>query len=319
MKRIISAVLIVVMLLIAGVAFADSIGSIIPNGSMWGISQDDFSAISEADCTRFYLGKTPGLLVSGVEIDSYAMDCYYLFGAPMQTSSGESYWGLSKVTCLWSGTEKRTSDELRQCYGILVDDMKAEIGEPVSVDKAKTTWKDKEYIVEIGTGRFAKYTGSENYTIAIIITWANIPKPTPQPSPTPKPTKVPKPEYGEMDYKGVSRNPEKYEGKLVKFTGIVVQATETVGSGEDDGVYWYDDIYVLRVATKYKKYKSIDGYDTDDIVYVVVRKNKVEGGRILEDDKINVYGKYDGIETYEAIFGNSVSIPRIEASRVVIK
>ena len=75
----------------------------------------------------------------------------------------------------------------------------------------------------------------------------------------------------------------------------------------------------MRVASKYKRYKYADGYDTDDIVYVVVPTSKVEGGRILEDDKVSIYGRYDGIETYEALLGNRVSIPRVEATRVVIK
>ena len=86
-----------------------------------------------------------------------------------------------------------------------------------------------------------------------------------------------------------------------------------------NGVSWVNDSYVLRVASKYRKYSHISGYDTDDIVYVVVPKDKVEGGRILEDDKVSVYGEYDGIETYTTILGGSVSIPRIEATRVVIK
>ncbi len=141
-------------------------------------------------------------------------------------------------------------------------------------------------------------------------------KPAPTPKPTPTPT--PKPEYAKIDYKGCSRHPESYKGKLVKFTGIVVQAQETFGI-KVNGVSWVNDSYVLRVASKYRKYKHINGYDTDDIVYVVVPKDNVEGGRILEDDKVSVYGRYDGIETYEAVLGNSISIPRVEATRVVIK
>ena len=143
---------------------------------------------------------------------------------------------------------------------------------------------------------------------------AREPAPTPRPTPTP----TPKPEYAKINYKGVSRNPDNYKGKLVKFTGIVVQAQETYGV-EYTGGSLFDQYYVLRVASKYKKYRYIDGYETDDIVYVVVPTSKVEGGRILEDDKVSVYGRYDGIETYEALLGNSVSIPRVEATKVVIK
>ena len=148
---------------------------------------------------------------------------------------------------------------------------------------------------------------------------AKKPAPTPKPTPTPRPTPTPapKPEYAKINYKGVSRNPDDYKGKLVKFSGVVVQTTETYGV-EYTGGSLFDQYYVLRVASKYKKYRTIDGYDTDDIVYVVVPISKVEGGRILEDDIVWVYGRYDGIETYEALLGNSVSIPRVEATRVVI-
>ena len=104
----------------------------------------------------------------------------------------------------------------------------------------------------------------------------------------------------------------------MKFSGIVVQAQESTFVQYEGGSL-FDDYYILRVASKYEKLKYYDGYDTDDIVYVVVPKSKVEGGRILDDDKVYIYGRYDGIETYTTILGASISIPRVEASRVVIQ
>lgn len=79
-KRIIVVTLVVVILIITGIAFADGIESIIPSDSMWGISQEDFKAVNTANCTECSIGKKTGLLVSGIEIDSYDMDCYYVFG-----------------------------------------------------------------------------------------------------------------------------------------------------------------------------------------------------------------------------------------------
>ena len=62
--------------------------------------------------------------------------------------------------------------------------------------------------------------------------------------------------------------------------------------------------YALRVATKGKY---------DNVIYVIIPYDAVEGGgRILEDDRVTIYGQYDGIETYKTIFGASVSIPRID-------
>jgi hypothetical protein len=45
------------------------------------------------------------------------------------------------------------------------------------------------------------------------------------------------------------------------------------------------------------------------------RKSTTES-RILEDDIIAMYGKLAGLETYETIFGSSVTIPRFYAQYI---
>lgn len=329
MKRVI--VIALILLLIPAVAYADSIGDIIPDTGLWGISQKAFKAQNASDFSECKIGNKKGLMISDVEVDTYAMDCYYVFGEKMNDSKGWTYSGLSKITYILNDSEI-FEDEFATCYDTLVADLTEVIGEPDSVKKSVATWNKDRYKIEIGKAKVSKYTGSDQTTVVIVISGIDIPKPTvaptstPKPTPTPRPTRkptvkptaTPKPDYQTIDYKGVSRYPDRYKGQYVKFTGIVVQAQETYGVAYEGGSY-FDNYYILRVASKYEKYKYYDGYSTDDIVYVVVPVSKVEGGRILDDDKVSIYGRYDGIETYKTVLGAAVSIPRIEANRVVIK
>ncbi len=128
---------------------------------------------------------------------------------------------------------------------------------------------------------------------------------TPKPTKTPKPTSTPKKTsssskstYEKLNWKGVSRNPSQYTGRKVKFRGKVLQVMESFST------------YELRIATS---------GNYDDVVYVIAEMNKVDGGRILEDDTVFVYGEYDGIKTYTAVLGNSISIPLIQAYSVTIQ
>ena len=118
--------------------------------------------------------------------------------------------------------------------------------------------------------------------------------------------------YKKIDWKGVSRNPDKFEGQTVQFTGYVLQVMENqFTSYEDDsGTHMSFNNYALRVTTKGKY---------DDVVYVMLPYDAVEGGgRLLEGDKVTIYGTYDGLETYETIFGASVTLPRISGEYLVI-
>lgn len=87
----------------------------------------------------------------------------------------------------------------------------------------------------------------------------------------------------------LSRDPDKYEGKLIKISGKVLQ--EMTGS--------------YRIAT--------DG-GWDNVVYI----NYYPAGekRILEDDYITVYGTFDGLTSYETVLGATVTIPEITGKYV---
>ena len=108
--------------------------------------------------------------------------------------------------------------------------------------------------------------------------------------------------YQSLDYKAMSRDPDTYEGNLYKFDGKVVQVME---QSQTDGT----TLVALRVASKGRY---------DDVVYVVYYRGSGEA-RILEDDKVTVYGTSRGLYTYETVMGAEVTIPMIMADSVTVK
>lgn len=104
--------------------------------------------------------------------------------------------------------------------------------------------------------------------------------------------------YETLDYKGVSRNPDEYEGRYVKFSGKVAQVIEYLEYG----------LVSFRVSSK---------GNYDDIVYVdyVVPEDY---SRILEDDRVEISGTYGGLYSYETVRGDTVTIPLVYASLVTL-
>ena len=107
-----------------------------------------------------------------------------------------------------------------------------------------------------------------------------------------------------ISYNELARNPKKYEGQLVKFTGEVIQVQEA------QSLLYYN---VYRIDVTYKGY----GY-YDDTVYVTYDGYGSED-RVLEDDIVTFYGEFKGLKTYETVMGASVTIPHVEAEYIVIK
>ena len=119
--------------------------------------------------------------------------------------------------------------------------------------------------------------------------------------------------YKKIEWKGVSRNPDKYENQTVQFTGYVLQVMENqLTSSTDETGYTTMSFnnYGLRVSTRGKY---------DDVVYVLIPYDAVEGGgRVLEGDKVTIFGTYAGLETYTTVLGKSVTLPQIEGEYMVI-
>ena len=98
-------------------------------------------------------------------------------------------------------------------------------------------------------------------------------------------------------YEKISRDPGEYSGAYVKFSGEVIQVCYEAKSTNDVSSY--------RVATK-------NGYD--DVIMLGVY-NYGES-RILEGDKITIYGQFIELYTYETVMGASVTIPLVMAIEV---
>lgn len=94
-------------------------------------------------------------------------------------------------------------------------------------------------------------------------------------------------------YKSIQRHPDKYKGKKIKISGTVIQVMEG----------WFDTVS-LRVEDS-----------SGNIWYVDYRYSDNEA-KILENDKITVYGESTGTETYTTILGNSQTIPSIDAKYI---
>lgn len=103
--------------------------------------------------------------------------------------------------------------------------------------------------------------------------------------------------YEKLNYKAVARDPEAYEGALISFSGTVIQVVE----GDTETKY--------RISTK-------GSYD--DIVLVGYER-PAGASRILEDDKVNVYGICVGVYSYESTGGSIITIPACFAERIELK
>ena len=99
-----------------------------------------------------------------------------------------------------------------------------------------------------------------------------------------------------LDYNGIMRNPDNYDGRKCKIHGEVLQVSEG----------WFS--ITLRVA---------ENGDYDRAWYVNYSYSDNED-HILEDDWVTIYGECDGTTTYTALLGNKVTIPEVDAEYIVI-
>ncbi len=103
--------------------------------------------------------------------------------------------------------------------------------------------------------------------------------------------------YMKLDYKAVARDPDAHKGDLITFSGKVLQVME---SGKH---------ITFRISSK---------GNYDNVVYCNYEAPE-NYKRILEDDKVTVYGTCTGIYTYETIMGGSVTIPSCTIDRIEVK
>lgn len=166
MKR--SLLIVLTMVLIAGLALAETSAGFIPKMSMWGQSRADVKKQLSGDVKSLKINEKAALKLTNYRIANYNMDAYFIFDMSMQ-----SYYGLSKVTYLLPGSQKYTSDLLNEVYNALVSYVTSSYGKPDSISKAKSTWETGVFKIEVGKGKFSNYTGYENTNVAIVVTWQN--------------------------------------------------------------------------------------------------------------------------------------------------
>lgn len=102
-----------------------------------------------------------------------------------------------------------------------------------------------------------------------------------------------------IPYKDLMRESENYIGKIVYYRGQIKQVQETSGNK-----------YIFRIATKKSDYG--DDYN-DDVIWV-----EYKGSRMLENDIVDIWGEVKGLQSYEAVLGNKITIPSISSLYLII-
>lgn len=99
-----------------------------------------------------------------------------------------------------------------------------------------------------------------------------------------------------LPFVDLARNPDNWKGTRLTYVGQVIQVIEPS----------HGETVTLRVNVTEDEY----GWWEDTILATV---DIPEGNdRILEEDIITFYGECDGLYTYESIFGEKISIPKID-------
>lgn len=115
---------------------------------------------------------------------------------------------------------------------------------------------------------------------------------------TPKPTKETEIKYdSKITYNNLSRNPEKYKGKGIVFTGKIIQVIES------------DSGSTYRIAIN-------SNYNNVMVAYYFIKNNE---NRLLENDIIRFKGLYTGLYTYKTVLGASQTVPSVIINDVKIQ
>ena len=96
----------------------------------------------------------------------------------------------------------------------------------------------------------------------------------------------------DIDFESLSRKPDDYVGKKINVSGTVIETFD------------YDSGKGLRITVE------------DDQIMRVFYPSDLLDIRILDQDKVTVYGKYGGIDTYDTVLGNYLDVPYIDADHI---
>ena len=95
---------------------------------------------------------------------------------------------------------------------------------------------------------------------------------------------------GSIAYTELQRNPGSYKGSYIKVSGSVFQIISEASSS------LYYSIYFIKVGSS---------------IYLIKVDNYGTGRRILENDRITVWGEVGDLYTYQTVRGDSKTVPTI--------
>ena len=134
------------------------LSEIIPSNEFWGQSKEEIKA-ELRNSKECIVGDEDALVLPEQTFSFFNMDAYYVF---FNNRLYKSVYILSN--------DIMSKKEIIECKDALVDNMIQILGEHDSVTEAVTTWNKGSIKVEIGTGRFKKYKGTDTFTVGIVVT-----------------------------------------------------------------------------------------------------------------------------------------------------
>lgn len=93
-------------------------------------------------------------------------------------------------------------------------------------------------------------------------------------------------------YERLARNPDKYIGKYVKYTGTITQ--------------------IIQVDEEYSGFRMNVDDDYKQNLVVVYEKEIIDYN-LLEDDEITIYGVSMGTVSYDSVLGGEITVPSVQA------
>ena len=103
--------------------------------------------------------------------------------------------------------------------------------------------------------------------------------------------------YPKIDYDSAMRYPSSWKGDKVSFSGRVLQVM-------NDG-----NTTIYRISSKGRY---------DNVVYVTIKNSDIVTP-VIEDDNVTVYGSFNENKTYTSTWGQSITIPWVNAERIIVK
>ena len=100
-----------------------------------------------------------------------------------------------------------------------------------------------------------------------------------------------------IDYAQLKKNPDRYEGEYVKYTGEIVQIMED------------NDMTNIRLAVT----MNSDGYDISEVIFIEYAGYT----DFVDEDIVTIYGEVYGSYSYESQAGYNIWVPGILAEEVV--